>query len=598
MIRIIILLCALSLSASTLHAAPNDSHPRFAEGYILVKPKAGLSEEKLSAILARSNGAAMGIQRKLNKLGIKTVRVPRGREEEFAQSLGARSEFEFAEPDYLVPPDEIIPNDPKFGNQWHLQMISSPLAWEESTGADIIVAIIDTGVNGAHPDLAGRVLAGRNIVSNNSDSSDVMGHGTAVAGTVAAAGNNGIGIASVAYNARILPVRISNKSDGVAYHSDMAEGITWAADHGARVANLSYGVGGSATVQSAAKYMRNRGGLVFVSAGNASSDPGWSNLPDLLVVSATGNADVLTSFSNYGDFVDIAAPGSNIYTTTKSGGYGNWYGTSFSSPIAAGVAALIMSRRPELDPSQVFDIMAQTAVDRGDEGLDPEYGAGRVDAGQALLVAGSAPHQDTIDPTAMMLNPGPGDIVTGLVAVDVLAEDNQTVISVDLLIDNVPVATDFDPPYSFMWDSTTVSSGEHGIDARARDAAGNIGESSTVDVIVENGTGDSDGPVITISSPVDGATVSGNVQVSAFATDDGGVQQITISAGGKMLCAGAPSVSCGWNTRKLTAGNYSVTAKALDRSGNASSKSVSVTVAKSTKGGSGNGNGRGRGKKN
>jgi thermitase len=116
-------------------------------------------------------------------------------------------------------------------------------------------------------------------------------------------------------------------------------------------------------------------------------------------------------------------------------------------------------------------------------------------------------------------------------------------------------------------------------------------------VIVENGAGDSDGPVITISSPVDGATVSGNVQVSAFATDDGGVQQITISAGGKMLCAGAPSVSCGWNTRKLAAGNYSVITKALDRSGNASSKSIGVFIAKSTKGGSGNGNDRGRGKK-
>lgn len=591
--RILITFLALTLSASTLHAAPDNSQRQFAEGYILVKPKAGLTDSKFSAILARSGGAAVGIQRKLDNLGIKMVRVPRGREEEFAQSLGGETEFEFAEPDFLVMPDEVTPDDPNYGSQWHLPTIAGPTAWEESTGEGIVVAIIDTGVNGNHADLSGIVLPGRNIPSGNNDSSDIMGHGTAVAGTVAAKGNNTLGIASVAYNAEILPVRISNRTDGYALHSDMAAGITWAADHGARVANLSYGVGDSSTVQSAARYMRNRGGLVFVSAGNAASNPGWSNQPDLIIVSATDSSDNLASFSNFGNFVDLSAPGKSIYTTTKSGGYGNWSGTSFSSPIAAGTAALIMSRRPELDPIQVFDIMTQTAADRGPQGWDPEYGAGRVDAGEALLLAASTTSGDTIDPTALILSPGEGDSVSGLVSVNVQAEDNQTVIAVELMIDNVMVASDFDPPYAFVWDTSSRASGSHFISARARDAAGNVGESSEVQVTIDDGTNDETGPEITITNPKNGAVVSGSVSVGAFASDESGVSQITISAGGKMLCAGAPSVSCSWNTRKLAAGAYSVTAKAQDKNGNQSSASVSVTVGSATKG---NGNGKGKGK--
>ena len=580
-VKFTIWLTVLGVLVLPAYAAPDSNHPRLAAGHILVKPKAGLSEEKLNAILVRSGGAARGIQRKLDKLGIEMLSVPRGREEAFVEKFRGQKEFEFAEPDFLVGPQEVIPNDPRYGNQWHLPLMGGPSAWEESTGDGVVVAILDTGVYADHPDLADKMLPGRNIPSGNANTADVMGHGTAVAGSVAATGNNGDGIASVAYDAHILPVRISDRSDGLASFSDMAAGIIWATDNGAKVVNLSYRAAHSATIQSAARYLRNNGGLLFSAAGNDGIDPGWSNQVDVIVVSATDRNDVLTGFSNYGSYIDISAPGDYIYSTAKSGGYSNWRGTSFASPVAAGVAALIMSRRPELDPGEVFGIMAETAADKDAAGWDPQYGAGRVDAGAALAAAARQPSADTTDPTAVIRNPADGASVGGLVPISVSADDNQTLVAVDLFVDSLPIATDFDPPYEFIWDSAKTTAGAHTILAQARDAAGNTGDSEVVHVGIEAGDIDESGPEIIITSPRDGQTVSGTVSVSAYATDENGVQQVIVNVNDKMLCAGAPSVSCGWNTRKMTAGNYTITATAKDSNGNTSSSLRSVTVGKS-----------------
>jgi len=598
--RLMILLWMLILCAPYAAAGPdgntNPNSKPISEGRILVKPKAGLKEARMLEILARSGGAAVGIRQKLDKLGIRVVKVPRGRELEFVEKLRQRHEFEFAEPDYLVAPDESIPNDPRYGSQWHLPVIAGPVAWDSSSGAAITVAVLDTGVYAAHPDLEGRVLAGRNIPSSNGNTGDIMGHGTAVAGTIAAAGNNEVGIASVAYDARILPVRISDRTDGVASTSDMAAGLVWAADAGARVANLSYGVGHSATVQSAAKYLRNLGGLTFVAAGNDSRDTGWTNHPDLIVVSATDKTDSLAGFSNHGLFIDLAAPGDYIYSTTKSGGYGNWRGTSFASPVAAGVAALVMSVRPELGPQQVANIMASTAIDKGAEGPDPEYGAGRVDAGAAVSAATVENPGDTTDPTAVILSPADGSTVAGVVTVDVQAEDDQTVAMVELRVNGVAIATDIDPPYAFVWDTTGNPAGDYAVSAIARDLAGNTGTAAPVSVTIADEPGDEIGPEITFTSPTSGADVTGSVTISAYAVDENGVDRISIRAGGKLLCAGATNVSCGWNTRKIDAGSHTISAEAVDRAGNVSTASVDVNVTKSEKKRGGQGGGKGGGK--
>lgn len=598
--KLIVLLLLAAITPITTIAAPPDR--AIVEGQILVKPKSGLTRSKMLEILSRSGGAAVGIQQKLDKLGVKIIKVPPGREHEFVQKLRQRPEFEFAEPDYLVAPDEFVPDDPRYGNQWHLPVITAPTAWASAAGTGIIVAVVDTGVDPNHEDLADRVLPGRNIPSSNDNAADIMGHGTAVAGSIAAAGNNGIGIASVAFDARILPVRISDRSDGVASHSDMAAGIMWAADQGARVANLSYGSGGSATVQTAARYLHNLGGLTFVAAGNDGIDPGWVNHPDLIVVGATGKNDALTGFSNYGSFIDLTAPGDYIYSTTRSGGYSNWRGTSFSSPVAAGVAALVMSAAPELGPSQVAAILADTAVDKGAEGRDPEYGDGRVDAGAAIAAAELAFPGDTIDPSGSIANPAEGSVVSGVVPVSVTATDNQSVARVELLINGAIVGSDFDPPYEFIWDTSGSSPGEYTIGANVHDGAQNMASAASVNVVIESATGDDIGPEINFTSPAADATVSGTVNVSAYATDPDGVEMISLKAGGKLLCAGAPSVSCGWNTRKLDAGSYSIDATATDRLGNVSTSAINVTLSKSgskrggSNGGGGGGGGKGKGK--
>src|SRR5262249_39732123 len=157
---------------------------------------------------------------------------------------------------------------------------------------------------------------------NNSDTHDVYGHGTPVAGTAAASSNNGAGVASVTWNCRIMPVRISDTT-GYAYYSTTASALTWAADHRARVANLSYEMSTSGTVTSAAQYFQSKGGVVTMSAGNYSTFVSAADNPYVLTVSATDSNDLLTTFSNYGNIIDLAAPGVGIYSTDNGGGYGS-----------------------------------------------------------------------------------------------------------------------------------------------------------------------------------------------------------------------------------------------------------------------------------
>ena len=182
-----------------------------------------------------------------------------------------------------------------------------------------MVAVLDSGVDPNHPDLQGQLVPGWNLYDNNSNTSDVYGHGTKVAGVIAAASNNAIGVTSLAWNTRIMPVRIS-LPNGSAYTSTIASGLTWAADHGARVANISYSISGQATVISAAQYLPGKGWLVCSSAGNDGSNLPTSSTDAIITVSATDSGDNIASWSSYGDVIDVAAPGDGIWTTLNGGG--------------------------------------------------------------------------------------------------------------------------------------------------------------------------------------------------------------------------------------------------------------------------------------
>jgi thermitase len=569
---------------------------RWAEGHILVQPKAGLSQEQFEQIVRAHGGQ---VQRRLRGLSVHVVQVPPQAEEAVARALSHNPHIEFAEPDELIPPDQTIPNDPDYPNAWHLPKILAPDAWDFALGDGVTVAVLDSGVDGSHPDLAANLVAGWNVVSDNSDTSPVTGHGTKVAGVIGALSNNATGVASIAWDARIMPVRITNRSDGWAYWGAVAEGITWAADHGAKVANISYNPNGSTTVMNAAQYMRNKGGLVVTAAGNDGQDPGWGQSSSLIAVAATTSSDTNPSWSNFGDYVDLAAPGVGIWTTTKGGGYGAPSGTSFSSPTTAGVVALVMSANGQLSPDEVETVVEQSAHDLGSAGWDPHFGYGRVDAAAAVQLAMNAIPSDTQAPAVNILAPAAGATVSGLVDVSVSATDNFGVSRVELYADGSLVGTDTLAPFDFSWDSTAASNGDVTLVAYAYDEAGNRGRSAGTTVTVDNATTTTDltPPSVSIVSPAADSTVSGTVQLSASATDDVQVAEVKIYVDGSLRCVGGADVSCGWNTRKDSAGSHSISAVAKDAAGNTGSAAINVTVGGKQSGPStNNGQGKAKGK--
>jgi thermitase len=383
---------ALFLGAAfTLLSAPLDAEAaqgeRWARGRILVKPKAGMALQDFDRVLQRHLAKRSG--KKVHGNGAHVIALPLGVSETTAADLLSRdAAVEFAEVDRLVEPDAITTNDPYFASAWHLPKIGATDAWSSSTGAGVTIAILDSGVDGTHPDLAPLMVAGWNFYDGNANTADVYGHGTKVAGAAAALSNNGVGVASVSWQSKIMPLRVS-LPDGTAYLSTIASAITYAADHGARVANVSFqGAAGSPTVQNAAQYMKGKGGLVVISAGNTSGLQSFDASDSLIAVSATDSADGRASFSSYGAYVDVAAPGVSIYTTANGGGYASVSGTSFSAPITGGVIALMMSRNPALSPAQIESALKSTAVDLGTSGRDDYFGVGRINAAAAVAAAG------------------------------------------------------------------------------------------------------------------------------------------------------------------------------------------------------------------
>jgi len=290
--------------------------------------------------------------------------------------------------------------DPDRGQQWDFTKIHVANAWPKSTGAGVTVAVIDTGVDASHPDLAGQVLPGYDVINQTAGtSSDPNGHGTHVAGTIAALTGNGVGISSIAPDAKILPIRVLG-ANGSGYMSDAATGITYAADHGADVINMSLGADTQVdAVTNAIAYARSKGVVVVAAAGNERGQGSPTSYPaadpGVIAVAATDSSDTVASYSNQGDYVDVAAPGSGILSTT-GGSYASWSGTSMASPHVAAVAALLRGYNSALTPDQVEQAIETSAVDLGPAGKDTDYGYGRIDAAAAV----NAVSQATASPSA------------------------------------------------------------------------------------------------------------------------------------------------------------------------------------------------------
>jgi subtilisin family serine protease len=284
-------------------------------------------------------------------------------------------------------------NDPLHPQQWSDNLTPYSPVWSCGRGGGVTVAVVDTGVDGAHPDLAGRVtpggssLDGAASVTPGTGSLDPNGHGTHVAGIAAATADNGLGIAGVAPGATVLPVRVLSAS-GSGWSTDVAAGIVFAADQGADVINLSLGSGSQSTsMANAIDYAHASGVVVLAAAGN-SGPTGPTHYPaagaNTVAVASVTSSGAISGFSTWGSFVDLAAPGSSILSTLPGGGYGYKSGTSMATPFAAGVAALMLDANPAMTPDQVAARLVGTANDAGPAGHDVQYGHGIIDPQSAV----------------------------------------------------------------------------------------------------------------------------------------------------------------------------------------------------------------------
>ena len=546
--------------------------PDRAPDELLVGLRGGVSDARAEQIYRSLGAQPIEI---LDKIQVHRIRVNPAAIDAVEKALLHRSEIKFVEKNLLVSPD-FIPNDPLYSAAWHLQKVSMGLAWQISMGTEsIIIAILDSGIDGTHPDLASKLVPGYNFYDGNIDTSDAFGHGTMVAGAAAAICDNGIGVASPACKNLIMPVRVS-KPSGSAYYSTIAQGLTYAVDHGAKVMNISFGgVAASSTITSAAQYVNRHGGIVVAAAGNCGCFDSTADNPYLISVSATDGSDNLASWSSQGNYVDVAAPGVSIYTTTNGGGYSAVSGTSFSSPITAGIVALMMSANPSLKPAQIESLLESTADDLGPTGYDTAYGYGRVNAYSAVAAgATNSPPPDTTVPVASITSPGNGATVSGGVSVSVSATDNVGVTRVDLYVDGSFFASDATSPYSFFMDTTAVKNGSYNLVAVAFDAAGNAGNSAGVTINVDNNqVADTQPPSVSIVAPVSTGRGKGEgnnkLNVSVSASDNVGVADVELWLDGSLVdTSAAAPYDFTINIAKLSGGSHVLQAKAYDPSGN------------------------------
>lgn len=539
---------------------------RFVASRLLVKFRPGTAGSDKMRILEAANSTVV---EEMAPIDVVVVELPPGASES-AQRRAFQSEpcVEYAEYDRVHEPQAITPNDTWYFGQWHLPRISAPDAWAMTTGsADVIIAICDTGVDASHPDLMDRLIPGWNAWSQNSDTSDPTGHGTAVAGIAAASSNNAIGVASIAGDCRIMPIRIGNAT-GATTSSVIANGMIWAADHGARVVNISFGVLGSPLVSSAAQYLHARGGVVTSSAGNEGIFLDVPDDPYVLTISATDVADQLAGFSNYGPFVDLAAPGAGIYTTKRGGNYASASGTSFACPNVAGVAALMISANPNLTSADVQAILRQSCDDLGPQGWDETFSWGRLNAAAAVSMAigYAAPVIDITPPLVSIESPVDHGVISRYTTIVVDASDNEDdIASVELRIDGNPWASDTAPPYAFVWNTTQALNGEHTIEAVSTDTAGNVA-TDMIDVVVHNVSDDSP-PVVSIKS-VRRDTKAGNLVFVDVGTGNTELSRVELYVDGAIRFINTRSpFSTVWNASRSAPESHTLVCKAYSRNG-------------------------------
>lgn len=370
----------------------------FESDEVLVKLRSSTSIEKLNNCLG---GLGFQIEMEIDELNVLVLQIQDGQVARSLALLNSCAGVKYAEPNYLASIADTIPNDPGFGSQYGLISIRAPQGWDLSTGSSaVIIAIIDSGVDLSHPDLASKITAGYDFVNNDTIPQDDFGHGTHVAGIAAATGNNGTGVTGVSWGARIMPIKVLNAA-GNGTFANVAAGIIWAVDNGAQVINLSLGGNTSSLVlQDAVNYAYSNGVVLVAASGNTGSGvilyP--AAYPHVIAVGAVDNTNNHAGFSNFGPEMDLMAPGVSIYSTIP-GGYGLNSGTSMAAPYVSGLAAILRGYPGGFSPDAIEFEMESTALDLGIAGRDNLYGYGLIQLDYAIQLV-YFPPTSTLSPTS------------------------------------------------------------------------------------------------------------------------------------------------------------------------------------------------------
>jgi len=367
---------------SKFACAVNDS----VELVIGIKSTDCLNQAKLPYLVAKKGGKIRDAFSLGGTIKAVVVDIPLKTFSSFVTDIQGYRFYSYVEPNLKFQVD-FVPNDPDWSKQWGPAKIEGDLAWDTQTGSSsILVAVIDTGVDYNHPDLAANYVAlGYDWVNNDTDPMDDHGHGTHCAGIIAAILNNAIGIAGLA-QVRVMTEKGLN-SLGTGYSAILAKAIIHAVDQGARIVSMSWGgVAYSKTLHSALRYAHSRGVLLIASAGNSASDIKHypSSYEEVISVTATDQSDNPASFTNFGPWVELAAPGVDIYSTFWDDTYSYMSGTSMATPHVAGVAALVWSRFSDMTRDQLRVHLRYSADDLGAPSFDFYYGYGRINARRAV----------------------------------------------------------------------------------------------------------------------------------------------------------------------------------------------------------------------
>jgi len=402
---LIVVLLTTSVQAADINYIRLANGAACAPGELLVKFREGVSPNAADVV---HRDLKVSEWRQGHNNSYQLVSFSPGREIEMAGAYKKRPEVAYAEPNYYATTCA-IPNDEYYPLQWNFPLINLPDAWDISTGEGVVVAVVDTGINPFGRDSFGplsgdRLMLGFNAIAGTRGGIDFNQHGTHVAGTIGQETDNGTGVAGIAYNARILPVK-SLSFLGGGFYSWIINGIRWATDNGADVINLSLGSGSySRLLEEAVDYAYERGVTVVAAAGNDGTDEVLypAALEHCIAVGAVGYDKQLASYSNYGTALDLVAPGGDLDMDQNGDGYddgilqetfwslgigwGYWFstGTSMACPHVAGVAALVKAIHPEYGPDEIRQVLQDTAEDLGAPGWDERYGYGLIDAYAAV----------------------------------------------------------------------------------------------------------------------------------------------------------------------------------------------------------------------